>query len=152
MPHSRVMLPALCVFLLIAVVIGCIWVRNARYKDSIQRALHEESLISALPAHERVTALQQVDISGCPKDFTAAYLQYIGAWKELAAAEDERGRLQDQTWSSVGRSIQELSLDPAKKNGEAIDQATGRVNDANAKITKDWESVEDVARKYGVQL
>jgi hypothetical protein len=153
MRRAAVLFLGLLVTIPLLATTGCQGCQNASYKTAIERALHEDALTGHEPSLDHTAAMRQVDLSGCPEDFRAAYTNHIQAWEQagkvhqaivdlnnngdLAAAAKEVFGPSAAAWSSREQAASEL----------------GRLQKAASdEIHTTFLKVEAIAGKYGAQV
>lgn len=138
------------------VMFGCESIQNAIYEAAIEKAIHEDALTGHAPTFDHTNAMRRVDLSGCPQDFREAYSKHIHAWEEVAAVQQARTKLNDEEdAAAVAGVLATIFGSDATPWGDHV-QAVQEVNRleavARGDVATTWQEVEDVARKYGVQM
>jgi hypothetical protein len=140
----------------VALLAGCDSIQNAIYKSAIEKAIHEDALTGHEPTIDHVNAMRQVDLSDCPPEFREAYSHHIHAWEEAAQVQLAKAKLDNDEDSAAVAGILASVFDADATPWSDHVQAVNRVNQLQAQAHDDiqstWQGVEDVARKYGVQI
>lgn len=88
-----------------------------------------------------VSAMRQIDLSGCPDDFRDAFQRHISAWSEFEGVTREYGG-----WSGFFKGFISGFTQGAIPNNERADLAQ-----AQRSIKETWEQVMRVAQNHGVR-
>ena len=88
-----------------------------------------------------VSAMRQIDLSGCPDDFREAFQRHISAWSEFEGVTHEYGG-----WSGFFKGFISGFTQGAVPNNERADSAQ-----AQRSIRETWEQVLRVAQNHGVR-
>lgn len=135
---------------------GCDSIQNAIYKSAIEKAIHEDSLTGTDPSDSHVNAMSKVDLSDCPPEFREAYSKHIHAWEERAAVQKAKAKLDnDEDAAAVGgllASLFDSQATPWSDHMRAVQEVNRLDSESQTDVQTTWQSVEDVARKYGVQM
>jgi hypothetical protein len=130
------------------------------YSNAIEQVLVEDSKTSAnvRSVAEVVARMRSINLSGCPGDFSAAYMAHVHAWELLASVEQEA--LSYNANFNSGEAFVEAFIrgalgDPFGKMNESI----GALNDlkqsyqrALAQIKFTYDKIEEIATKYGASV
>ena len=135
---------------------GCDSIQNAIYKSAIEKAIHEDSLTGHESSYDHTNAMRKVDLSNCPPEFREAYSKHIHAWEESAAVKQARAKLDTEAdAAAVGGMLASIfgsDETPWSDHLQAIQELNRLDGIASGDIHTTWQSVEDVARKYGAQI
>jgi hypothetical protein len=137
-------------------VTGCDSIQNAIYKSAIQKAIHEDALTGNAVSADHVNAMRQVDLTDCPPEFREAYSHHIHAWQEAVQVQLAKTELdKDEDAAAVEgilATVFDLDATPWGDHVQAENQVQQLQAKANGDIESTWQEVEDVGRKYGVQM
>lgn len=147
---------SIAAFFSMAAVTGCDSIQNAMYKSAIEKAIHEDSLTGHEPTMDHVSAMRKVDISDCPPEFREAYSHHIHAWEEAAEVAQAKAKLDNDedaaAFAGLVAYLADSSETPWSDHVEAVNQVRQLQLKAHDDIESTWQQVEDIARKYGVQM
>jgi hypothetical protein len=107
---------------------------------------------------EVVAKMRALDLTGCPNDFSAAYLAHIHAWETLADVESDVSAFKSESESGavfVESMIRGFLGDPFGKVIEISDAQSAlqqRAHAANQKIQETYRRVEEIAVLHGASL
>ena len=154
----RVAALSLCVLFLLPLlaIAGCEGCQNILYKAAIEKALHEDSLTGKDPSDDHVAAMRKVDLSGCPQDFNVAYVKYIEAWQLAAKVQKAKAELDNEADAAAAGGILATLFGSDETPWSDHLQAEARIAqlnlDAVSQIQSSWNTIGEVAAKYGAQL
>ena len=135
---------------------GCDSIQDALYRSAIQKAIHEDALTGHGQTMDHVNAMRQVDLSDCPPEFREAYSHHIHAWQEAAQVQLAKTELDNDEGPAVVEGVLatvfDLDASPWSDHVQAENQVSQLQAKARGDIQSTWQEVEDVARKYGVQM
>jgi hypothetical protein len=156
MKRIAALLLCLLAVLPVAAISGCESIQNMLYKTAIEKALHEDSLTGKLPTDDHVAAMRKVDLSGCPSDFNVAYVKYIEAWEQAAKIQKAKTELDNDSDAAAAAGALATLFGSDETPWSDHVQAEARIGemtqDANDQISSDWDSIEQIAAKYGAQV
>ncbi len=130
------------------------------HKDAVQQVLRADSRsttnVSSVSAV--VIRMRRIDLSKCPNDFKAAYMEHIHAWELLADVERDAIAF-DRDFNSGGAMfeafVRGLMLDPFGKAREATaeqNRLKANYQMATTEIRETFQRVERSGTTYGAQL
>jgi len=132
-------------------------IKPANQRQSIQRVLATDKAIHAQIQQQMgigdklwdqsesvgkyVTAMRQIDLSGCPDDFRDAFQRHTSAWGEFESVARQYGG-----WSGFFKGFLTGFTQGAVPNNQSADTAQ-----AQRAIKETWEQVLRTAQNHGVQ-
>lgn len=137
----------------------------ARQKNaaSIETVLQEDSTV-AIAAENRGNntaiskAMRQIDITSCPTDFQAAYVDHIHAWEDSGKIQTAWNKLEsddninDVLLRSILEDVVGSDATPIKDAVDAEKFLKEAKIEASAKISETFKQVEHIAATYGAKL
>jgi ABC-type transport system involved in cytochrome bd biosynthesis fused ATPase/permease subunit len=133
--------------------IGFLGCKSANYKASIERALHEDALTGHEATLDHTAAMQQVDMSGCPDDFRAAYADHIKAWEQAGKVHQAIVDLNNNgTLEAAAITVFGPHAAPWASREQAASELDRLQKAASNEIHTTWARVTAVAQKYGAQV
>ncbi len=127
---------------------------------NIERVLKADSTTvdGATSVAEIVSRMRAISLTGCPQDFTAAYVVHIHAWESLAEVERDAAAF-DADFNSTGAVVESFFRgvmgDPFGKTHESIaEQNRLRANWQRAltQIRETFQRAEELAVTHGAEL
>jgi len=107
---------------------------------------------------EIVARMRAISLTGCPTEFSSAYVTHIHAWEEMAEVERDAIAF-DANFNSNGAMVEAfvrgLMLDPFGKVREGTaeqNRLRGNYQRASTKIRETFHRVEEIAVTYGATL
>lgn len=143
------------VLTLFVILPGC----GGNNATSIEKVLKQDSVTSdnATSIADVVKRMRAIDLSSCPNDFKAAYVEHIHAWESAASIESEVQMFSERYNSSSG--LLESFLRGAMfdfgmvgEAGAAYDRLVAHQQQVSADIQRTFHDVENIAIKFGAQL
>lgn len=135
---------------------GCDWIQDGIYRSGIEKAIHEDSLAGHAATADHIQSMRRVDLSDCPQDFREAYSKHIHAWEEAAQVQQAKADLAKDEDAAAAAGVLATLFGTDDTPWSDHEAAVQRVDQYQQKASEDihstWQEVEDVARKYGVQI
>lgn len=135
--------------------------KKLEYRESITALLKADKNIATYTNHQsdaQSTAMRKLDLSQCPPNFSAAYVDHLHAWEELAKLDNALIKLNSTdninallieqiVYESTGTDdspiLNAVELDKKLRNQRII---------ASENIKTTWYEVERIAVTYGATL
>ena len=108
-----------------------------------QRGNWDDLVDPANGARQYAAALRQIGLAECPNDFVDAYVRHIQAWEKLVLELNDKAGIRGIIRSFVSGLIGDISA------GTRMDEDVER---CRREVLDSWHQVENIARKYGVNL
>jgi len=125
--------------------------RMARVQNAIGGVLQADAKTASFEdPGERVAAMQLIDLSDCPRDFRAAYLEHVQAWRKAAELQRGLDQITDRsgkiarTTTSLARPLE--SLDQAHQKS-AMERLAKK---AQSQVKASFDQVKTIAASYDV--
>jgi ABC-type transport system involved in cytochrome bd biosynthesis fused ATPase/permease subunit len=132
------------------VATGC---QSASYKTAIEKALHEDALTGHEASLDHTAAMQQVDMSGCPDDFRAAYANHIKAWEQAGKVHQAIVDLNNGgTLAAAAADVFGPNATPWSSREQAASELDRLQKAASNEIHTTFARVTTVAQKYGATV
>jgi hypothetical protein len=152
---ARVLVSALITACVIGAV-GCEGMQNARYKTAIEQALHEDALTGTDPTPSHTSNMRTIDLSDCPPEFRVAYMEHIEAWEELVKVSQAKNELDSEADAAAAAgflsTLFSMNTTPWRDHVRAEAEVQRLGVAATADVHSTWETVEQIASKYGAQV
>jgi hypothetical protein len=136
--------------------VGCQSIQNAMYKSAIEKALQQDSLTGTDPTMEHAANMRKIDLSDCPPEFRVAYMKHIEAWEEAAKVRQAKTELDNQADAAAAAGVLATLFDsnatPWNDHLRAEQEVQRLDVLASADIHSTWETLEQIASKYGAQV
>ena len=129
------------------------------YKTEITSVLHQDASVVATGIYyDRVAKMRMFDLSKCPNDFSAAFVDHIHAWERAAEIQRALKRFEsdDNIQTVLATAFwQKLfgSDEDAFRDAKVVDaKLKSALGDANENISNTYDKVEHIAATYGATL
>ena len=142
------------------VVVCCLLPSCGGETASIERVLKEDAktMDSATSIVQVVDRMRAIDLKGCPRDFTVAYVSHVHAWELMAMVESEAAA--QRADNASGAALLESALrgflgDPFGKANEMIASENKLQRDyreALQQVKLTYDRVENTAVAHGARL
>ena len=109
----------------------------------------------AMGALSTARMMKQIDVSGCPPEFSSAYLAHARAWENLAEIIQGHPNIPTAMEGLIGGFLNGLAGDPTGGAFEVQAQIRNwqqRAALAYGEVKSTWNTVEDIAVRNGARL